>query len=120
MARDTGPARAATLSARIASLIVGAAFLLLLVSAATNEDPPTSAGVIVLAILVLELAACAATWRWQRAGGIAVVAGATALAASVWLAAPASPGNALAMAGMAIYGLPFILVGFLFVMAGRE
>jgi hypothetical protein len=120
MARFPQSARAAKLAARLASLIAGAAFLLLLALAVTNEDPPTPAGATILALLVLELAACAAAWRWQRAGGIAVVASATALAAAVWLSAPASPGNALALGGMAIYGLPFILVGLLFVMAGRE
>jgi hypothetical protein len=111
---------AAKVAARIASLIVGAAFLLILGLAVTNEDPPTSAGVIVLALLALELAACATAWRWQRAGGVAILAGAALLAAAAWSAAPASPGHALALGGMALYGLPFLLVGFLFVMAGRE
>jgi hypothetical protein len=119
MSRFRESARTARLAARIASLIVGAAFLLILALSVTNEDPPTSAGVTILALLALELAACAAAWRWEHAGGIAVVAGATALAAAAWASAPGSAEGGLGLAAVAIYGLPFLLVGLLFLLAGR-
>ena len=68
----------------------------------------------------MELVVCAAAWRWERAGGIAIVAGASVLAAAAWVAAPTSAGNELALSGAAIYGLPFLLVGLLFVRGGRR
>ena len=109
--------RTGRLVARVASIMVGTAFLGILGLAVTNEDPPSAGGMVVLVLLALELAACAAAWRWERAGGLAIVAGATALAAAAWCAAPPSPGNEFALVAVALYGLPFLLVGLLFVAA---
>lgn len=119
MAAPSGPERTGRPVARVASIIVGTAFLGILGLAVTNEDAPSAAGMVVLILLALELLACAAAWRWERAGGIAIVAGATALAAAAWCAAPPTPGNELALLGVALYALPFLLLGLLFLVAGR-
>jgi hypothetical protein len=119
MAGDGGFERGARWAARVASLIVGAVFPLILVLAATNEDLPSPAGVVLLLLLVSVLAACAAAWRWERTGGIAVVAGGVVLAVVAWAGAPTSLGGGFGLVAAALYGLPFLLVGALFVAAGR-
>jgi len=65
--------------ARVASVMVGTAFLGILGLAFTSEDAPSAGGMAVLVILALVLVACAAAWLWERAGGIAIVASHTAL-----------------------------------------
>ena len=118
MSRFHASAPVARLAARLASLVVGAAFVVVLVVSLTNDDPTPAAGMIVLALLALELAACAAAWRWERAGGIAILSGAAALAAALWMSPTAPPDSALHLVVVALYGLPAVLVGLLFVVAG--
>ena len=119
MTRQSASGRAARWAARLASLLVGVAYLIPIALAITNEDPPSPSGVIILWLLGVELFLCALAWRWQQAGGLAIVAGAVILSVVVGTGTTAASGTrGLVIA--AVYGVPFLLVGLLFLFAGRQ
>jgi hypothetical protein len=105
-------------AARLASLAAVGAFVLLAVLALRNEDRPQVQATVVLVLLGLEVLACAASWRWELPGGGLVMAGAFALGAAAGASASAFGLGTFAIAAAAIYALPFLLVGGLFVWSG--
>jgi hypothetical protein len=104
--------------ARLSSLAVNSVFLLILILAVTNEDQPQGAAVPVLVLLVLTMVSCFAAWRWERAGGIAVLVGAVCLGVAAYSASRTygvGPHFLLSL----IYAAPFLLAGTLFLLAAR-
>ena len=106
--------------ARFASLIVSGAFLLILFLALTNEDKPQGRANVILALLALSIVACIAAWRWQRVGGMAAIAGGLALGIAAYSATVALGPGFSGLLGALIYGVPFLLVGILFLQCGRS
>jgi hypothetical protein len=86
----------------------------------SNDDPPSGPGWLVVICLAGSMLAVAASWRWPRAGGLAVLAGAAALASSTLFS---SAVEGLGVAGLAvalIYAAPFVVAGSLALMdSGR-
>lgn len=104
--------------ARLLSLVINSVFLLILFLALTNEDKPQGAAVPVLVLLVLTMVSCFVAWKWERAGGIAVLAGAVCLGVAAY-AASRTWGVDLHFLVPLIYATPFLLVGTLFLLAAR-
>ena len=99
--------------------MINSAFLLILILALTNEDPPQGPAIPVLVLLALSMGACLAAWRWQRAGGIAAVAGGVGLIVAAYLSSRAFGVGSAAVLPALIYGVPFVLSGILFWASGR-
>jgi hypothetical protein len=104
--------------ARLSSLAVSSVFLLILFLAVTNEDKPQGAAIPVLVLLVLTMVSCFAAWRWERAGGIAVLVGAVGLGLAA-CAASRTYGVGPHFLAPLVYAAPFLLVGSLFLLAAR-
>jgi hypothetical protein len=104
--------------ARLSSLAVSSVFLLILFLAVTNEDKPQGAAIPVLVLLVLTMVSCFAAWRWERAGGIAVLVGAVGLGLAAY-AASRTYGVGPHFLAPLVYAAPFLLVGSLFLLAAR-
>ncbi len=104
--------------ARLSSLAINSVFLLILVLALTTEDKPQGviAAIPVFVSLALTMVSCFAAWRWERAGGIAVLVGAICLGVAAY--------SALRTYGVdphfvvpLVYAVPFLFVGALFLWA---
>jgi asparagine N-glycosylation enzyme membrane subunit Stt3 len=104
--------------ARLSSLAINSVFLLILVLAVTNEDKPQGAAIRVLLLLVLTMVSCLAAWRWERAGGIAVLLSAVCLGVAVY-AASRTYGVGPHFLAPLLYAVPYLLVGTLFLLAAR-
>jgi hypothetical protein len=104
--------------ARLTSLAINSMFLLILFLAVTNEDKPQGAAIPVLVFLVLTMVSCFVAWRWERAGGIAVLVSAVCLGVVAYLASRTyAPG--LHFLPPLLYAVPYLLVGCLFLFAAR-
>jgi len=104
--------------ARLSSLAVNSVFLLILFLALTNEDKPQGAAIPVLVLLVLTIVSCFAAWRWERAGGLAVLIGAVCLGVAVYAASRTYGAGPRFLAPL-LYAVPYLLVGTLFLWAAR-
>jgi hypothetical protein len=104
--------------ARLSSLAINSVFLLILVLAVTNEDKPQGAAIRALVMLVLTMVICFAAWRWERAGGIAVLISAICLGVAVY-SASRTYGVGPRLLFPLLYAAPFLLVGSLFLLAAK-
>lgn len=104
--------------ARLSSLVIDSVFLLILFLALSNEDKPQGAAIPVLVLLALTMVICLAAWKWERAGGIAVLVGAVCLGVAAY-AASRTYGVGPNLLIPLLYAAPFLLVGTLFLLAGR-
>ena len=104
--------------ARLSSLVTNSVFLLILTLAVTNEDKPQGAAIPVLVLLTLTMVSCFAAWRWERAGGIAVLVGAGCLGVAAY-SASRTYGVGPHLLAPVVYVAPFLLVGTLFLLAAR-
>ena len=104
--------------ARLSSLAINSVFLFILVLAVTNEDKPQGLAIPVLLLLVLAMVSCLAAWRWERAGGIAVLVSAVCLGVLVY-SSSRTYGAALRFLAPLLYAVPYLLVGTLFLWAAR-
>jgi hypothetical protein len=104
--------------ARLSSLVIDSVFLLILFLALSNEDKPQGAAIPVLVLLALTMVICLAAWRWERAGGIAVVVGAVCLGVAAYTASR-TYGVGPHFLILLLYAAPFLLVGTLFMLAAR-
>ena len=119
---QTGPDKGvywARLTARILSLATSGVFLLIVFLAVTNEDRPQAPAIPVLTLLVLTMLACLVAWRWEKVGGGLVVIGAISLGIAAYFAASVFGLHAFAFLGSLIYGLPFFVVGVLFLLSDQ-
>jgi hypothetical protein len=80
-----------------------------IVSGVVDEAPWNWESAVLGALILASAVSVAAAWRWERAGGIAVVACGLAHSAFALIAAGHSKGFAVL-----ISGVPFLLVGGLF------
>ena len=104
--------------ARLSSLAINSAFLLILFLAVTNQDKPQGAAIPVLVLLVVTMGTCLVAWRWERAGGIAVLVGAVCLGAAAYAASRTyGPGPHFLIP--IVYAAPYLFVGVLFLAAAR-
>ena len=104
--------------ARLSSLVIDSVFLLILFLALSNEDKPQGAAIPVLVLLALTMVICLAAWRWERAGGIAVLVGAICLGIAAY-ASSRTFGVGSYFPIPLLYAAPFLLVGTLFLLAAR-
>jgi hypothetical protein len=96
--------------ARAVGTPVAAFWILVGIVSALMEEAPASWESLVLAGLILASAiSVAAAWRWERAGGAAVVA--CGLAHAIFAAVAAGHNRGLAIL---VTGVPFLIAGALF------
>jgi hypothetical protein len=105
--------------ARLSSLAINSVFLLILILAVTNEDKPHGAAIPVLVLLALTMLTCLAAWRWERAGGVAVLVGAICLGVAAY-SSSRTVGVGADLLIPLVYAAPFALVGTLFLLAARQ
>ena len=106
--------------ARWLSSIVSGAFLLISMLAVFNEDKPAGAAIPLLALLALTIVGCGAAWRWEKAGGLAVISGALGLTVAAYAASLTYGPGSLSVLPALIYGSPFLVVGVLFWASGQR
>jgi hypothetical protein len=106
--------------ARGLSIVTGGVFLLIIGLALTNEDRPGGAAVPVLILLGLTLIASVAAWRWERAGGLVVILLAFGLTIAAYSSSRAVGLGSQALLPALLYGGPFLVVGTLFWLSGRD
>ena len=119
---QTGPGKGVywtRLTARLLSLATSGVFLFIVFLAVTNEDRPKAPAIPVLTLLVLTVLACLVAWRWEKVGGGLVVIGAISLGIAAYFAGSVFGLGAFALLGSLMYGLPFFVVGVLFLLSGR-
>ena len=104
--------------ARLSSLAINSVFLLILVLAVTNEDKPQGTAIRVLVLLVLTIVLSFAAWRWERAGGIAVLASAVCLGVAVYMSSRTYGVGPRILIPL-LYAVPFLFVGTLFLLADK-
>jgi hypothetical protein len=105
-------------TARLASLVINGVFLLILFLALTNEDRPQGVAIAVLAFLVLAMVSSLVAWRWERAGGIALLVSAVCLGVAAY-SASRTYGAGLSLLPSLLYAVPYLLAGTLFLLAAR-
>ena len=107
--------------ARLSSLAVNSVFLLILFLALTTEDKPQGAvaAIPVFVLLTLTMVSCFAAWRWERAGGIAVLAGAVCLGFAAYSAVRSYGVDSHYLVPL-VYATPFLAVGALFLCAATQ
>jgi len=105
--------------ARLSSLAINSVFLLILFLAMTNEDKPQGAAIPVLVLLALTMVSCFAAWKWERAGGAAVLVGAICLGVAACSASRTYSAGSHFLT-LLVYVAPFLLVGALFLLAARQ
>jgi len=69
-------------------------------------------------LLALAMVSCFAAWRWERAGGIAVLVSAVCLGVAAYSASRTYSLGPHFLAPL-VYAVPFLLVGTLFLLAAR-
>lgn len=104
--------------ARLSSLAINSVFLFILFLAVTNEDKPQGAAIPVLVLLVVTMVSCFAAWRWERAGGIAVLVSTGCLGVAAY-SASRTYGLGPHFLAPLLYAVPYLLVGTLFLLAAR-
>jgi hypothetical protein len=104
--------------ARLSSLAINSVFLLIMVLALTNEDKPHGAAIPVLVLLALTMVSCLVAWRWERAGGIAVLVSAVCLGVAAYSASRTYVLGPHFLAPL-LYAVPYLLAGTLFLLAAR-
>ena len=104
--------------ARLSSLAANSVFLLILFLALTNEDKPQGAAIPVLVLLSLTMVSCCCAWRWERAGGIAMLVSATLLGGAAYWASRTYGATPNFLAPL-VYAMPYLLVGTLFLWAAN-
>ena len=70
-------------AARISGLAVAVIFVSILVLAFTNEDGIQAQAVPKILLMALAICGVAMAWRWERVGGVMLVASAVALGLSI-------------------------------------
>jgi hypothetical protein len=105
--------------ARLCSVVVSGSFLLVLFLAFTNEDKPQGMAILLLTLLALTIMACFAAWRWERVGGGAVIIGTLGTSVAALLSSLTLGLGWLSFLPSLIYGVPFLVVGILF-LASRQ
>jgi hypothetical protein len=106
--------------ARLSSIATGSVFLVILVLEFTNEDQPQFAAVPLLTLLVLTLVSSFAAWRWEKAGGVAIIIGAVGTSIAAFSSSVYFGLGSLSFLTMLIYGVPFLIVGILFLIASQH
>jgi hypothetical protein len=102
------------------SLITDLFYGVILFAAFVNEDPPTLVGKYILAGVAGYMVASLLAWRWPRAGGMTILLIAGALAVSVLVSTAIQGYDLLAtLLALAIYPVPAVLVGALFLADGQ-
>jgi hypothetical protein len=101
-------------------LAINSAFLLILCLAIINEDPPQGPAIAVLILLALTMAGSFAAWRWEKAGGTAVIAGALGTGIAAYSASLAFGLGSQSYLPALVYGAPYLAVGILFWACGRS
>jgi len=86
----------------------------------TNEDKPQGAAIPVLALLVLNIAACFAAWRWEKVGGVVVIIGSLCLSVAAYSASLTFGLGSQSVLPSLIYGAPFLIMGILFWVSGQR
>lgn len=112
--------RALRWMARLSSLLTNSVFLLILGLALINEDKPQGPAIAVLVWLALTMIASLAAWRWEQAGGALVIGGALGTSVATYLASLEYGLGAYRFVTVLLYGLPFLMVGVLFWLSGRQ
>jgi hypothetical protein len=102
------------------SIVTDGVFLLIIGLALTNEDKPGGATVPVLILLGLTLVASVAAWRWERIGGLVVILLAVGLTVAAYSSSQAIGLGSQALLPALLYGGPFLVVGALFWLSGRD
>lgn len=105
--------------ARLLSVLVSSMFLLIIFLAITNEDKPQKMAIPVLALLTLTIMGCIVAWRWEKVGGVVVVAGALCLYIAASLSGLTVGLGHLSFLASLIYGVPFLIVGILFLVCNQ-
>ena len=105
---------------RLLSLTINSMFLLILCLAITNEDQPRGPAIAVLVLLGLTMAGSFAAWRWEKAGGAFVIAGALGTSIAAYLASLEFGLGSQSFLPTLIYGAPFLVVGILFWACGHR
>jgi hypothetical protein len=105
---------------RLLSLTINSAFLLILYLAVTNEDQPQGPAIAVLVLLGLTMAGSFAAWRWEKAGGTAVIAGALGTGAAAYSASMEFGLGSQSFLPALLYGAPFLVLGILFWVCGHR
>jgi hypothetical protein len=105
--------------ARLLSLVVNSVFLLILCLAVTNKDKPQGPAIAVLVLLGLTMVGSFAAWRWEKAGGTAVIAGALGTGFAAYSASLAFGLGSHSYLPALVYGAPYLAVGILFWACGH-
>jgi hypothetical protein len=100
------------LARSVGTLVAGFWLLVGVVSGLVEEAPWDWESSVLAVLIVASAASVAAAWRWERSGGIAVVACGLAHCAFALIASGHSKGFAVL-----ISGVPFLLVGGLFLLS---
>lgn len=82
-----------------------------------NEDQPRPEVIPALILVALTIVACLTAWRWERAGGIAMMVGAMAIGIALWVPPSMAGLNFVMPISILTYVVPFGAVGALFVWA---
>ena len=102
------------------SLTINSMFLLILCLAVTNEDKPQGPAITILVLLGLTMAGSFAAWRWEKAGGAVVIAGALGTGVAAYSASLKFGLGSQSFLPALIYGVPFLVIGILFWLCGHR
>ena len=105
---------------RLLSLVINSAFLLILFLALANEDKPQGPAITVLVLLGLTMLGSFAAWRWEKAGGAVVIAGALGTGIAAYSASLEFGLGSQSILPVVIYGAPFLVIGILFWACGHR
>ena len=106
--------------ARLSSIVTSGVFLVILFLAFTNEDGTYLAAVPLLVLLGLTIASSFAAWRWEKVGGVVVIMGALGQSVAAFLSSFYFGLGALSFLSVLIYGVPFLIVGILFLLTSQR
>ena len=106
-------------AARVSGLQVVGIFLLILILAITNEDGIQAQAVPKVILLTVAISAVGMAWRWERVGGVVLVASALALGLSMYQSYPLLGSLGLLLAVLIYTPLPLI-AGVLFLLSSRR
>lgn len=105
---------------RLLSLTINSMFLLILCLALANEDKPQGPAIAVLVLLGLTMAGSFAAWRWEKAGGAAVIVGALGTGIAAYSTSLMFGLGSQSILPALIYGAPFLIIGILFCVCGHR
>jgi FtsH-binding integral membrane protein len=92
-------------------VLVDGFFGLIVVLALTNEDPPAPQAWPMLACLIVCMVSVLVAWRWEQIGGVMVLFGSVALAATVLYSSLVTGLGPYSLVAAFIYPVPFFVVG---------